>query len=185
MSKDLHLSIEEPFGNLYRMQTVLIACTDDQGQIIVTGKEDYYPVGINRLGGGGVKPGERPGNAALREVEEELGVKDRDNSLSLLARVFVSAQTEDYRRFLTQVWIYHLYVGNDLITPGDDVSEVSRLSVGQMNGLVDRYYGLSRNIRRVGDGENFNWRDYGVVYGHLHSIALQGLTLGGFVIDNN
>ena len=51
----LNFKVEEPFGNLFREKQVLVAVMDKNGRILVGAKPNFYPRGINRLLGGGVK----------------------------------------------------------------------------------------------------------------------------------
>ncbi|OGZ27960.1 MAG: hypothetical protein A2365_02815 [Candidatus Nealsonbacteria bacterium RIFOXYB1_FULL_40_15] len=77
----LNIKVQKAFGNLYRKKLALIAVQDLEGNILVGSKPNFYPEGISRLLGGGVKNGEDKKRGALRELEEELGVIATINEL--------------------------------------------------------------------------------------------------------
>jgi 8-oxo-dGTP pyrophosphatase MutT (NUDIX family) len=71
---NLAITVEQPFGNLYRPRCVLIAVEDSRGNVLLGAKPASYPPTIVRLLGGGADNGEDLKAAAARELREELGV---------------------------------------------------------------------------------------------------------------
>lgn len=90
--KNLDIKIQSAFGNLYRKKLALIAAIDLEGNILIGSKPNFFPEGISRMLGGGVKDDEDERLGALRELEEELGVNATVEDLKPLLQVNVHAE---------------------------------------------------------------------------------------------
>lgn len=172
----IKLSIDKPFGNLYRKDTILIIIRDENGNFLFGNKPDYYPIGITRLFGGGVKQGESIKKAALREISEELSININIDDLIDLPSIKVRAIDSLSRHYAmnTHLFFYQLKSG-ERINAGDDVKSIAYLTKEEVNALVIRYKSLPKNLWREQDGESYSWYDYGQLYGYVHEMAFLDL----------
>lgn len=156
----------------------LIALKDKDGNFIL-GTKHIYPAGIYRLIGGGMDEGEKPVAAAIRETEEEVGIKLRPDQLKYLAIVTAEIDEESTRQHFT--FTTHLFcaiVDSDQLVPADDLDGLQILNPDAMTQLISRYFSLSDELVTLDkpSGEKqpqmFRWKDYGKLYGQLHQFAL-------------
>lgn len=171
----LKVKIQKAFGNIARKRHVLIICRDTTGKFLLGHKPHFYPQGIYRLIGGGVEKDEKPKQAAIRELKEELGIGVKENRLMPLAKVIVDAATRDQTYNLITN-LYFLQLMPDEIKPGSDLIEVVRLTLKDLSGLADRFESLDENLCfKSEDGYSHSWGDYGRVYGPIHRIVYEEL----------
>ncbi len=142
----LTISIKKPFGNLYRKQCVLIAVENHEGKILVGTKPYMYPPTIARLIGGGVNEHEDIKLAAVRELEEELGVKIAPKHLTELAQFAVNATDEQGRTFHNDTYVYHTHIRDQKFRPGDDIEQILELTPDELLELSARYYALPETL---------------------------------------
>ena len=175
MFKEIECKVELshlPFENLrYRDRTVLILGKDDQEKFILGDKKGFYPEGIVRMIGGGINDGEDVLSAAIRETEEELGVKEPADIFVPLIQVNVEGTFEG-EKFTHTVYVYFLPLTDKQLVSGDDVSDVVRMSEKEYRQLVTNYFGLSSDNFFEHPGGKFSWGDYGKVYGFIHEVVL-------------
>ncbi|HKC04598.1 MAG TPA: NUDIX hydrolase [Patescibacteria group bacterium] len=171
---DINL-VTEPFENLrYRDRTVLILCRDAQGKFILGAKHGYYPQGIVRMLGGGVDNGENVVDAAIRETEEEIGIKADPSELTELAEIEVTG-TYKNKTYKTKMFVYFLNSDKDDYLAGDDVSEVVRYAEQEYRNLIKRFFELKPDDIYKSSTKEFSWGDFGKVYGFVHQVTLEEL----------
>jgi 8-oxo-dGTP pyrophosphatase MutT (NUDIX family) len=161
---------------LKRGRHALIAIQDNQGKIVLGGK-DTYPPGIYRLAGGGIDKGEDPAQGAAREVEEELGIITNSNQLKQLALIKLNLEERiSNKTYFFQTYLYHLKT-NQPLHPADDLDEIKHFTQKEIKDLIRRYYMLSDQLIAINDDWDhaFRWSDYGQVYGKIHEIMLHEL----------
>ncbi len=109
---ELKFDVKKPFGNLFRKKCVLIAAQDSEGNILIGAKPYFYPPTISRLLGGGVDQGESFEQAALRELEEELGVKVEVGDLVPLVIFETTARDENGKEYYNETAIFKADIGD-------------------------------------------------------------------------
>lgn len=161
-----------PFENLrYRDRTVLILPKDKSGKFLLGAKKGFFPDGIVRMIGGGIDENEEMLEAAIRETEEESGLKlDADRFIPLL-QVQVEGKF-DGETFTHTVYIYFLQLDKENPVSGDDVSDIIRMNEEEYRQLVANYFALANDHFMEYPGGKFSWGDYGRVYGFIHETAL-------------
>lgn len=169
----LNIKIKSPFGNLYRKRLVLIAVADKEGDILVGSKPNYYPEGIYRFIGGGVDENEDPLTGAVRELNEELGISVNIEDLKPLLQVDVHATDETGKIYENSNYIYYYQLKDDNYKAGDDIKSVVKLSIDELYELGLRYEKLSEDDWFRNETENYNWNDYGKVYGPIHKMVAE------------
>lgn len=172
---ELKIKIKSPFGNLFRKRLVLIAVVDQQGNILVGSKPNYYPEGIYRFIGGGVDEGEEPVMGGSRELQEELGVVAQTDELKPLLQVNVHAVDDNGRIYENSNYIYLYKLKNNNYKAGDDIKGVVKLSIEELVKLGEKYESLSEDDWFRNETENYNWKDYGKVYGPIHKLVAEKL----------
>lgn len=166
-----HVSIQEPFGNLFRERHVLILIRDQKGQFLFGSKPNFYPKGIVRLIGGGVNIDETPAEAAVRELDEEVHLKKRSLDLYPLAIITTDAETAKQKcKLITS--LFFLQLQGDHVSSDSDIRSIVRLNEHKMRRLISNYYNLDQTNWYHGPEGNYSWGDYGKVYGYIHEIAL-------------
>lgn len=90
----INLTLKHTFGNILRQRHVLIALQNQQGEILLGHKPDFYPQDIYRLIGGGIDEGEEVITAAVREIKEEIGLEVFKSDLKLIGKVEITARVE-------------------------------------------------------------------------------------------
>ena len=83
----IQITIEKPFGNLFRDRCVLIAAFDSNQRLLLGAKPDFYPPGIVRPLGGGVNNGEQVNDAMCRELAEETGASVPQSKIHILCKL--------------------------------------------------------------------------------------------------
>jgi 8-oxo-dGTP pyrophosphatase MutT (NUDIX family) len=145
---------------------------DNDGKILVGEKSNFYPKGISRLLGGGIKEGEQPLQAAIRELKEETGIKTSKNNLIPLGKVAVLATDEKGCKFEMITHLFTFKLANSTPVPGDDVTKIVRLTQDEFRKLIEKLNNLDDNLWYEGVEGNFSWRDYGKIYAFIHQVAL-------------
>ncbi|HCQ31220.1 TPA: hypothetical protein DIU27_02470 [Candidatus Collierbacteria bacterium] len=175
MFKEIECKVELshlPFENLrYRDRTVLILGKDDQEKFILGDKKGFYPEGIVRMIGGGINDDEDVLSAAVRETEEELGIKEPVDRFVPLVQVNVEGAFEG-EKFTHVVYVYFLPLTDKELVSGDDVSDVVRMDEKGYRQLVTNYFKLASDNFFEHQRGKFSWGDYGKVYGFIHEAAL-------------
>lgn len=155
-----------------RDRHALILLRNPKGKFLL-GAKDIYPPNIYRIIGGGIEAGEEAAPAAVRELEEETGLKVSVDQLKHLATI--TADIDEPRSGKHYTFVTELFftdVGNNILKPSDDIQGLQELSADEVSALIDRYYQLPQQI----DGNfGFSWNDYGQLYGMIHQIALDEL----------
>ena len=172
---NLNINIVSPFGNLYRKKLALIAVKDSEGNILVGAKPHFYPVGIYRLIGGGVDENEEPIEGAKRELFEELGIDANQEDLTPLLQVNVHATDEKGKVYENSNFIYFYKLKDNKYKAGDDTKFVIKLSLDGLYKLGEKYENLSENDWFRNEMEQYNWKDYGQVYGPIHKLVAEKL----------
>lgn len=162
----------EPFENLrYRDRTVLILCRDAEGKYILGAKNEFYPEGIVRMLGGGINKDEEVIDAAIREIQEEMGITAAPGEMLELAEFDITGEYKD-KIYKTKIFVYFLNSDKDDYLAGDDVTEIVRYSEKEYRDLIKRFFDLKpNNLYNHGD-LTFSWGDFGKVYGFVHQITL-------------
>ena len=156
---------------------------DKQGKFVL-GTKDHYPDNIVRLVGGGIEDEENPRLGAVRELNEELGIKIEAKNLKELAVIRPTIEIEagefaqkypDPIKFETFLYFYQL--DTETLKPSDDIDGLVHLTQPQYEQLIENYLELSEEIHpKLG----FSWSDYGKYYSFVHDIALQEAKTLGF-----
>ncbi len=174
---NLDIKIKSPFGNLYRKKLALIAIQDLEGNILVGAKPHFYPAGIYRLIGGGVDENEDPIVGAQRELKEEMDVDANIDNLEPLLQVNVRATDENGKVYENSNFIYLYKLKDNNYQAGDDTKYVIKLSIDELNKLGEKYESLSEDDWFRNEMEQYNWNDYGKVYGPIHKLTSEKLKL--------
>lgn len=164
-------TIQNPIGNLYRKNHVLVLIVTIDGSFILAKKLGFYPNHIARMLGGGIKENEDPRAAARRELLEELALPLDEKAFRKLGEVETHAQTtEGLMCMTTHLYTVALPKDADMV-PGDDITGIARYTreeyimlVGSMNELHGEY---------VTDTFSFSWHDWGKIYAPIHEFALK------------
>jgi 8-oxo-dGTP pyrophosphatase MutT (NUDIX family) len=164
----INLQVCQPFGNLFRKRTVLIAVLDDKNQLLLGGKPNFYPPTITRLLGGGVDGTEGPLVAAVREIREELSLDVNDKNITKIADFHVTAVDEQRKKYSTIVSLFMTNIGNQKYHLGDDVKQIDKISLQDLDDLVERYKSLPNTLWYKGSEGEFNWHDYSQLYSVIH-----------------
>lgn len=171
--KNLDIKIQSAFGNLYRKKLALIAARDLEGNILIGSKPNFFPEGISRMLGGGVKDDEDERLGALRELEEELGVTATVEDLKPLLQVNVHAEDQEGKIFENSTYIYFFQLKDNNYKAGDDVKSIIKLSIDELSELGDKYEALAEDNWYEGVEGKHSWGDYGKVYGPIHKLTAQ------------
>lgn len=173
----LNLKIEQPFGNLFREKTVLVACRTHGGKYLFGEKKNFYPNGIVRLIGGGVDKNDKTTLAAAqRELEEEIKYKPSENELSLLGIVNVLAKDNKSSVYNHKVYIYNLNLPESVfIEANDDLSGICELDINEIRSLLNTYKNLPKTLMGSEGNLNFRWYDFAQLYGPLHQFVFDSL----------
>ena len=171
----LKIHVAKPFGNLYRTDTVLVVVRVGD-RYVFGSKVGYYPDGITRLLGGGVKGDELPEQAAQREIEEELSVTINPGQLKKIDDVVVEAEDDLGKKYKMKTSMFFVDLSNvSTLVAGDDVTNLAYLTKEEFKKLIENFNNLPQDLWRNQDGEDFSWGDYGKLYGFVHDVALKSL----------
>jgi 8-oxo-dGTP pyrophosphatase MutT (NUDIX family) len=168
----LNISVEKPFGNLYRKECVLVAVFDHNNRLLLGEKPSFYPPYIARLLGGGVDQGEASDEAALRELAEELNVTVKREDLKVVAAITVNATDSMGNSYTSTTYLYSVNIGDDKYEAGDDVKYISSYSQNELADLIETYKKLHGALWYKGAEGEFSWYDYAQVYSHIHEEVL-------------
>jgi ADP-ribose pyrophosphatase YjhB (NUDIX family) len=166
--------INNPIGNLYRKNHVLVLVVDKDKNFILGKKKDFYPENISRMLGGGINTGEDPVQSAKREIKEELTLDIPVNSFKLLGNVITQALTTEGNMEM-QTWIYSVELPDIVgIKPSDDISGVQFFTYKQYVDLIQTMSSLSGEF--ITNKFSFLWSDWGKIYGPIHQYGLEWYT---------
>lgn len=168
----LNISVDKPFGNLYREKCVLIAVFDHNNKLLLGEKPNFYPPYIARLLGGGVNKGEENDEAARRELSEELGVSVKRDDLRDRASFIVNATDSAGNTYRNMTTLYSVNIGNQKFKAGDDVKYITAYNQDDFANLIDNYKKLHESLWYKGVEGEFSWYDYAQLYSHIHEEAL-------------
>lgn len=169
MNHKLTLSMEYVPQVAKRDRHALILLQNAAGNFLLGAKE-IYPQNIYRMVGGGIEVGEESLPAAARELQEETGLTlppDQLKHLSTITAEIDELRTGKHYTFVTDLFFAN--IGNQTLTPSDDIQGIQEVSPKEMQALIERYYELPTTIEK---GNDFAWYDYGQLYGTIHQIAL-------------
>ena len=177
MFKKIELSLDlvgSPFENLrYRDRTVLILIKNSKDKYLF-GVKKFYPKEIKRMIGGGVDKGEEVLEAAVRELQEELGISVLQSELQSLAEFSITGNYKDVV-FKTSIFTCYLDIGDKRYNPGDDVSAVSEFAEAECQGIAEEMMNISETSFFESEVNSFSWADYGKVYGYVLKESLSEL----------
>jgi ADP-ribose pyrophosphatase YjhB (NUDIX family) len=176
--QELNLTVKKPFGNLFRAQCVLIVAQDSEGNILLGAKPYFYPPTISRLLGGGADRGETFEEAAIRELEEELGVSVQPESLIPLVLFDTKATDEDGKEYHNETAIFKADIGNQAYQAGDDVKHIIKVTPDELYELGQRYEDLPEVLWYNGEEGLYAWADYAKLYGPVHKVTAEKIKQG-------
>lgn len=168
---DLDINVQKAFGNLYRKQCILVAVQNEAGKVLLGAKPYFYPPTISRMLGGGVDEGECVSVAVVREIAEELGVTFNESDFTPLFQLNTHATDEAGKKYNNQTYVYHVKIGNEKYQAGDDVKYILELTLGELHELGSAYEALPDTLWYKGPEGEFNWADYGKMYGPIHKMT--------------
>lgn len=173
---ELNFRVELPFGNLFRKAHVLIVVLDNESRVLTGLKPGFLPDGVSRFLGGGVKTDETAVQAAVRELNEEMGIVVDADELEEMFRVKTHAVDRDGREYdpVTTVFLYHLTHNN--YQASDDVIEIARLTLEELEELATKHYVFDEDFWYEGREGKHRWADYGKLYGPIHKWAHEYLS---------
>jgi 8-oxo-dGTP pyrophosphatase MutT (NUDIX family) len=171
----LNFQVENPFGNLFRKETVLIACETSGHAYLLGAKQGFYPDGIVRLIGGGVEESDASLLAAVQaELEEEISYKPAEEEIHELGTVVAHATDTSGREYNHTAHLYHVVLPpTATITPKDDITGIQELSIEGIEQLAGEYMRLPQDLLGHEGTLTFSWHDFGKLYGPLHFFTAQ------------
>lgn len=165
------VSIGNPIGNLYRKNHVLILIKTADNNYILGKKEGFYPDHIARFVGGGVDKDEKPLNAAVRELNEELQIVRDSSKLVHLVEICTEAETSEGKmQMITNVYFTKLKK-HEKYSANDDLSSLLEIGREEFVDLIKAMENL--NTEFVTDKFSFKWTDWAKIYSPIHKIALE------------
>lgn len=171
--RELKFTVKKPFGNLFRKRCVLIAAQDSKGNILLGAKPYFFPPTISRLLGGGVDEGESFEEAAVRELEEELGVKITADKLTPLALFVTDATDEDGKEYHNETAVFVANIGDQTYKAGDDVKHIITMTPDEVHELGEHYEQLPDVLWYNGEEGLYAWADYAKLYGPVHKVVAE------------
>ncbi len=169
MFKKIEFSLDlvgSPFENLrYRDRTVLILIKNSKDMYLF-GVKKFYPKEIKRMIGGGVDKGEEVLEAAVREIQEELGISVLQSELQSLAEFNISGNHKG-EVFKTSIFTCYLDIDDKAYIPGDDVSAVTEFTEVECQGIAREMMSVDETSFFENGENSFSWADYGKVYGYV------------------
>lgn len=172
MDKTLHfvMDIVPPVAKRGRHALILL---ENDHEHYLLGSKDIYPENIYRMIGGGIEEGEEALPAAARELFEETGLELSPDQLKHLSTVTAEMDETSTGKHITFVtYLYYVNVGDQKLTPSDDIQGLQEVTRGDIQQLITRYQQLPKETKET---EGFSWYDYGQLYGAIHQIALNSL----------
>lgn len=157
---------------------MLIAAQDNDGNILIGAKPYFFPPTISRLLGGGVDEGESFEQAALRELEEELGIKIESDELTPLVLFETTATDEDGKEYYNETAIFQANIGDQSYRAGDDVKQIIKMTPDEVFELGERYEQLPDVLWYNGEEGLYAWADYAKLYGPVHKITAEMIKSG-------
>ncbi len=157
--------IQNPIGNLYRKNHVLILLKTSEGNLVLGQKQGFYPEGISRMFGWGIDEGEEPIRAAKREILEETQIDLPMENFTPLCKVITQATTLEWDMTMN-TYIYSALIDAEHIRPSDDVDGISTLDKESFKEMVSTMYNLSGTYET--EKFCFDWGDWGKIYGYIH-----------------
>lgn len=166
----LSMNIVPPVAKRGRHALILL---ENDHQNYLLGAKDIYPKDIYRMIGGGIEEGEEALPAAARELQEETGLELPPEQLKHLSTVTAEIDEQSTGKHFTFVTdVYLVNVGNQKLTPSDDIQDLQEMTRGDIQQLITRYQQLPKEL----DPEKgLAWYDYGQLYGAIHQIALDSI----------
>ncbi len=169
MFKKIEFSLDlvgSPFENLrYRDRTVLVLIKNSKDKYLF-GVKKFYPKEIKRMIGGGVNKDEEVLEAAVRELQEELGISVLQSELLSLAEFNISGKYKG-EVFKTSIFTCYLDIGDKAYIPGDDVSAVAEFTEVECQGIAEEMMSVDETSFFENGENSFSWADYGKVYGYV------------------
>lgn len=147
-----------------RGEHVQAVIKDENGKFLL-GKKNIYPEGISRFVGGGLEE-ENPLCGMVRELEEELCVKIRENRLVPLAKIVCHIQHTQNIVFTTHLFFVKI---TQPVIASSDLDGLKYLDEGEFNQLIENYQNLTDSSIPKFD---YSWADYGQVFAQIHQIGL-------------
>lgn len=168
----IQITIEKPFGNLFRDRCVLIAAFDSNQRLLLGAKPDFYPPGIVRLLGGGVNNGEQVNDAMFRELAEETGASVPQSKIHILCKFIIQATDSQGKVYRNETYVAYVDGKLKSANPGDDVKQLVAYTRHDLHELINAYERLNRNLWYKGIEGEFSWYDYAQVYAPIHRKVL-------------
>jgi 8-oxo-dGTP pyrophosphatase MutT (NUDIX family) len=172
----LNITVEKPFGNLFRERCVLVAPQDSEGKVLLGAKPHFYPPTICRLLGGGVDKGESFEQAAVRELEEELSVDLSPDKLTPIALFETTATDADGKEYHNETAVFSANIGDQAYEAGDDVKHIVKMTADEVYQLGERYEQLPEVLWYNGKEGLYAWLDYAKLYGPIHKVTAEKIS---------
>jgi ADP-ribose pyrophosphatase YjhB (NUDIX family) len=172
----LHLKVEKPFGALLHKRQVFIAVFTPSGKLILCRNSYYYPQGMYRLVGGEITDKESPAEAAMRQLEVELGLSMREADLFELDSVDADAEDVLGQTYLVTTSLFAVTLPKGaVVEAGEDIDELKEFTQGELEELVYRFKRFPRTMWRMDESgqKRYRWYDYGQLYGPIHEVILE------------
>ena len=173
----LNITVESPFGNLYRKQHVLIVCVTPDNKVLLGRESNFYPEGIFRFIGGGVEKDDSSFiSAARREAKEELDISRDETNFKPIFVIHTNAVDNKGVHYTLDTHIFLLHL-QDLqsVHAGDDIDELVMLTFDEVKQLSHQYKALSKDDYKKDGDLTFSWYDYGQLYGPIHELVAEYL----------
>ena len=104
------------------------ALVDEDGRVLLAKRPEGRPLaGLWEFPGGKVEPGERPEEALIRELEEELGI---DVSEACLAPYTFASHTYERFHLLMPLWVCRRWKGEVVAREGQELAWVRASRLG-------------------------------------------------------
>lgn len=169
----LTFTVNKPFGNLYRKKCVLIAVENDEGEILIGAKPYMYPPTIARLLGGGVDENEDTKLAAVRELQEELGITVTAEDLKPLVSFSINVKDQEGNAYHNGTDVYYANIQGQAFQAGDDVKQIIALTPDELYKLGTSYNELPETLWYSGPEGMYSWADYAKMYGPIHQAVAE------------
>lgn len=160
-----------------RHKQALILCKNSNNQFVLGKKDSYYPDGISRMVGGGVKEDEDPKLGAMRELNEELKIDVVPENLIELSQIKVVMHLNEVVHPL-DYFVYYYDLKDTPIIPSDDITSFAYLTLEELDQLVNKLKALSGYVEAKHDDEDVkrDWSDWGNIQGFVLEKTLESLS---------